>query len=247
MPAGVPGAKAIRLLEVPGLTRGRPGSGTPARHWLVVSTVAERQWSDAAVQAGLQDMEWVGSRALAHEAVVERFLHHDAVLPMQLFALFRTDARAIDHVVQRRRSVAKILSRIEHQVEWGLRLTFEPAKETRLDGARATGGSAAAVSGREYLKRKRASRDESRTQLRRARGEAARVYRALSPAATRSLRRTDLERAVAGSRLVLDAAFLVPAARSRTFASAVRRHTRPLARSGVSVSLTGPWPAYNFI
>jgi hypothetical protein len=193
-------------------------------------------------------MVWVGARALAHEAVVERFLGNDAVLPMQLFALFRTDARAVDHVLQRRRSVAKILSRIEHQVEWGLRLTFEPPTKTvAADGARRAGSIGAHVSGRNYLTHKRTLRDESRTRLRRARVDAGRVYRELSPAATRSLRRTDLERAVAGSRLVLDAAFLVPAARSRSFASAVRRHTRPLARSGMTVSLTGPWPAYHFI
>ena len=246
MPPGVPGAKAIRLLEVP-LTAGRPGTATPARHWLVVSTVPDRLWNDAAVHGGLQDMEWVGARALAHEAVVERFLENDAVLPMQLFALFRSDARAVDHVVQRRRSVAKILSRIERQVEWGLRVTVEPAKAAASAGAARAARIGADVSGRDYLQRKRAQRDESRTQLTRARAEAGRVYRALSPEATRSLRRTELERAGDGSRLVLDAAFLVPAARARTFASAVRRHTRSLAQSGMTVSLTGPWPAYNFI
>ena len=247
MPAGVPGAKTIRLLEVPGLTSDRSAAGTPSRHWLVVSTVPERQWGEAVLQTGLQDMEWVGDRALAHETVVERFLDNDAVLPMQLFALFRTDERALDDVLQRRRSVAKILARIEHQVEWGLRLTFEPPKTVGGDGARRAGSIDAHASGRDYLQGKRALRDETRTRLRRARTDAARVYRALSPAATRSLRRTDLERAVTGSRLVLDAAFLVPAARSRSFAAAVRRHTRPLVRSGVTVSLTGPWPAYNFI
>lgn len=247
MPAGVPGAKTIRLLEVPGLTSDRSGDGTPPRHWLVVSTVPERQWGEAALQAGLQDMEWVGDRALAHEAVVERFLDSDAVLPMQLFALFRTDERALDHVRQRRRSVAKLLSRVEHQVEWGLRLTFEPAKAVAGGSATRTRSIGPQVSGRDYLKGKRALRDETRAALGRARTDAARVYRTLSLAATRSRRRTDLERAVAGSRLVLHAAFLVPAARSRSFAAAVRKHTRPLGRSGMTVSLTGPWPAYNFI
>jgi hypothetical protein len=60
-------------------------------------------------------------------------------------------------------------------------------------------------------------------------------------------RRTSLERAAPGSRLLLDAAFLVPAARSGAFKTAMRQHARDLRASGVEVSLTGPWPAYNFI
>jgi len=39
----------------------------------------------------------------------------------------------------------------------------------------------------------------------------------------------------------------VPAARSGAFRSAIRQHARELRTAGVAVTLTGPWPAYNFI
>ena len=49
------------------------------------------------------------------------------------------------------------------------------------------------------------------------------------------------------SLLLLDAAFLVPAKQATAFRSAVTRNTKGLSRSGIAVSLTGPWPPYNFI
>jgi len=55
------------------------------------------------------------------------------------------------------------------------------------------------------------------------------------------------EQAAPGSRLLLDAAFLVPTSRTRTFRAAVKRKTKELGSAGVIVSLTGPWPPYNFI
>ena len=65
--------------------------------------------------------------------------------------------------------------------------------------------------------------------------------------ATAAQRRTSLERAAAGSRLLLDAAFLVAVAKSGAFRSAARERMRDLRTLGVTMSLTGPWPPYNFV
>jgi Gas vesicle synthesis protein GvpL/GvpF len=87
----------------------------------------------------------------------------------------------------------------------------------------------------------------NRTRLKEARGAADRVYKSISRLATAAQRRTSLERATPGSRLLLDAAFLVPVGKSGAFRSAVRRQTADLRAVGIAVSLTGPWPPYNFI
>jgi hypothetical protein len=47
-------------------------------------------------------------------------------------------------------------------------------------------------------------------------------------------------------RLVLDAAFLVPAARVTAFRAAVKRAVKPLPDCD-EVTLTGPWPPYSFV
>jgi hypothetical protein len=113
----------------------------------------------------------------------------------------------------------------------------------------AAGGAAtfAGASGSAYLARKRDLLDVTRVQITAARVEADRLYRAMSRKASESRRRTATEQAAPGSRLLLDAAFLVPIRRAAAFRSALRQYARTLDAAGIVVSLTGPWPPYNFI
>ena len=239
VPDTMPGSEGARLLELPE-TPSRRGA---QRDWLVVSSVPEAMYGEDALQHRLQDLEWIGPRALAHEEVIEHFLSADAVLPMQLFALFKSDARAVEHIVRNSRRIGRILRRIERQVEWGLRLMWDPGS---LETAKQPRPRRIA-SGADYLVRKRIQRDQSRVVLQRARVDASRLYRVVAGEASEARRRTDVERAAPGSRLLLDAAFLVPARRTKAFQAVVRRHAGALERAGISVSLTGPWPPYNFI
>jgi hypothetical protein len=212
-----------------------------------VATVPGEDYDESALARGLQDLDWVGSRAMAHESVVEHFLGAAAVLPMQLFTLFTSDERALAHVTRDRARIDRILGRIERQVEWGVRLSFDAdAVRAAMDAGEARARSAN-VSGASYLARKRDLLHVSRGRFADARGEADRLYRALSREATEARRRTATEQAVPGSRVLLDAAFLVPRDRAPAFKAALRQHTRRLEDAGVVASLTGPWPPYNFI
>ncbi len=233
---GMPGGSGLRAIEV------------DDQLWAIVETVREADYGEGALARGLQELDWVGERALAHERVIERFLSAPAVLPMQLFSMFTSDDRVVEHVHTDRRRVARILKRIDRKVEWGLRLTWdEKAAREKIDRRHSDPSSPRAREGSAYLARKRDILDVNRAQLAEARVEAGRLYKAISREATEALRRTSLERAAPGSRLLLDAAFLVPAAKAAAFRASLRRHTRGLPGSGVAVSLTGPWPPYNFI
>jgi hypothetical protein len=113
IPATMPGARSVRALEA--------GGGV----WAIVSSVPARDYDEAALAKGLQNLDWVGRRAMAHEAVVEHFLTVAPVLPMQLFTLFTTDERALAHVARDRARINRIFTRIAGQLEWGLRLSFD--------------------------------------------------------------------------------------------------------------------------
>ncbi len=251
VPRGMPGSGPVSLLEVAGMTahgRGAASKDRAGRHWLVVSRVPASAYGEEALERGLQQLAWVSERALAHEAVIEHFLGSAAVLPMQLFALFTTEARAVDHVVGDRRRISRILSRIAGRAEWGVRLTWDPAAEGDTPGRQGSRRTrSAALTGAAYLARKRDLRDTTRARLQQGRAGGARLYRAAKAAAADARRRTEIEQAASGSRVLLDAAFLVPAGRARGFRAIVQRHARALTESGVTVALSGPWPAYNFI
>jgi len=241
----MPGGGDLRAIEV--------GDGL----WAIVQSVPTSQYGEEPLARGLQNLDWVGPRAIAHEGVIESFLSAPALLPMQLFTLFTSDVRVAEHVRADRARIVRILKRIEKKVEWGLRLTYaDPKRPRRSDpkgprraGKPSTSGAdlSGPRSGAAYLSRKRDILDVNRTKLTAARETADRVYKVMARQAAASQRRTSLERAAPGSRLLLDAAFLVPAAKSVTFKSAIRQHARDLRATGVEVSLTGPWPAYNFI
>jgi hypothetical protein len=231
VPPPMPGAQSVRAVDA--------GSGC----WLIVSSVPAADYREEALARGLQNLEWVGSRAVAHEAVVEHFLTAPAVLPMQMFTLFTSDARALAHVARSRPRIERILDRVAHQLEWGLRVAFdEKAARAAAAQRRVPDGSGVA-----YLARKRDLLHVERAQLSAAQHEADRLYRAMSREATEVRRRTATEQATPGSRLLVDAALLVPARRAAAFRSALRKNARQLAATGIVISLTGPWPPYNFI
>jgi hypothetical protein len=223
--------------------------------WLIVADVPASEYDETTLGRGLSDLAWVGRRATAHEATVEQFLSAKAVLPMQLFTLFTSEERALQHVDRQRGEILGILRRLQGHVEWGLRLTFdEKALRDAVDAAHRSATSdgrpkraVARSSGAGYLARKRDLLDVTRGQLRAARTEADRLFATLTREAADARRRTETEQASAGLRLLLDAAFLVPAARTRAFRALVGRHAKAIAAAGVVVALTGPWPPYNFI
>jgi Gas vesicle synthesis protein GvpL/GvpF len=226
---GMPGGSAIRALEV--------GDDL----WAVVQSVPESQYGEEALARGLQNLDWVGPRAIAHERVIESFLSAPALLPMQLFTLFTSDDRVAEHVRSDRTRITRILKRVAKKVEWGLRLTFNEKSASEKASKKSV------RSGAEFLARKRDILDVSRTRLAAARKTADGVFKSMARQAAASQRRTSLERAAPGSRLLLDAAFLVASDKSRAFKSAIRQRAHELRGAGVDVSLTGPWPAYNFI
>lgn len=229
MPAPMPGGEPVRLIA-------------PAqRLWLAVSSVPTQAYDEAALDAGLQDLDWLGPRALAHEAVVEHFLSCAAVLPMQLFTLFKSDERAVDHVIRTQQHIERILGRIEGHLEWGLRLTWDAPPPAQASG---DGGAA---SGAAYLARKRDLLERGRHQWTAARGAADALYRSLEREAAAARRHSETEAAAPHSRVLLDAAFLVPSERTAAFRALLRQQQRQLGVPGIEVSLTGPWPPYNFV
>jgi hypothetical protein len=237
--AGIPGGRNTRAVAT--------GDGL----WLIVADVPANEYDEAALAKGLENLDWVGRRAMAHEAVVEHFLTARAVLPMQLFTLFTSDDRALQHVDRQRREILAIVKRLERKHEWGLRLTFDEQSvrdqvEAKHAGKRRS-GSPQEVSGSTYLARKRDLLDVHRGQLLAARTAADALFATLTKQATDAHRRTATEQAAPGSRLLLDAAFLVPATRTRSFRAAVNRSAKQISAAGVVVALTGPWPPYNFI
>jgi hypothetical protein len=237
VPPGMPGGARPRAVRLPAGPRGI---------WLVVSDVPLDAYGAETINAGLKDMEWVSTRAMAHETVVEFCSRGGDVIPMKLFTLFKDDERAIENVNQAG-SLAAIFRRIGRAAEWSVRVTCAPAASAEAKpapGGRRGARSPATRSGTSFLLRKKTDRDEARKAAAEARRAVEEVHRCLSRVAKASIRK---EGDVPGTSLMLDAAFLVPRRKEKAFHREVTRLAAKAGRAGCEMVLSGPWPAYHFV
>jgi hypothetical protein len=229
-PAGLPGTGPVRAVEI------RPG------RYLVVSDAPPSEFAEGPLTEKLSDLGWVSRAAVAHEAVTESFMSvADAVVPLKLFTLFTDDERALAQIRSGWRRVERLVKRLNKHEEWGVRLVFDESR------APDTADAATAQGGRSYLLAKRAQQTASARRSTAMRKVAGDVLKSLRP-----LSRDVKQRAItvppdSRSRLLLDAAFLVPRAKAPRFRKSVEQRAKKIADAGYALQLTGPWPAYSFV
>jgi hypothetical protein len=231
VPAGVPDAGRPDVVEI-----GRA-------QWLVVSEVPLEAYGPERLDTALRDLDWVSRVAVSHEAVVEHFARQRraTVLPMKLFTMFTTVERAAAEMGARRRDLARIFRRVAGCEEWGVRVTRGAARRaTPLPSS-----ASSSPSGVAFLTARKRALDEAKQAGVRAAEMAEAAFESLAPLARDVRRRRD---APAGALPpLLDAAFLVPRARRATFQVAARAAAKVCANAGAEMTVTGPWPAYNFV
>ncbi len=230
VPPGLPGATPPELLEISRNIRA------------VVADVPLDLYGQDRLDDQLRDLSWVANIAVAHESVVEHFSRGrgSTVVPMKLFSIFSSRERALTDFRSRRRDLDAIVRRIRGCDEWGVRITRTPgtirARRARADVH--TGGTA-------FLAAKKQARDDARQAALKAGQVANETFEALSKPA-KFARRRDLG-ASAATPPLLDAAFLVTVNARGRFRTAVRQRARECRIAGATLTLTGPWPAYNFV
>jgi len=234
LPAGLPGASPVRFVDV-----------APGRY-LAVADVKARDYGEDAINQRLSKLDWVSRAAMAHEAVLEALASKATVLPMKLFTIFTSDERAIADLQRNRIRIDALVKRIGGHDEFGIRVVLDRTKAMRQQRS-LTAEPRRASTGIAYLTRKKAQRDAASELAAHAQETVADLYDRLSRRARLARRRSASELPVENGPLLLDAAFLVPRAKARSFRTVVAREARALSKQGYGVTLTGPWPPYTFV
>jgi hypothetical protein len=238
VPSGLPGAPRVSVLAV--------GKSL----WLVVAHVPLEVYGPERLESALRDMRWVGDVALAHEKVIEYFarMRGATVIPMKLFTMFSTDDRAVQEIGGRRSSLDAVARRIAGSEEWGVRIMRRsPADAGRRAGSgHQVRSTRRATSGADFLAAKKQARDAARDAVTTATRAAGEALDTLSGIARDVHRRTDVPDGAVSPPLV-DAALLVSVGRRARFRTMARRSAAQCRKAGAELTLTGPWPAYNFV
>jgi hypothetical protein len=232
-PRGLPGTGAVRAVDA--------GEGL----WIVATEAPLERYGAAPVEARLRDLDWVAACATAHEAVVEHVSKKATTIPLKLFTLFNTDERAVAHISKLRPAIERAVARVAGRQEWGVRVHLDEARARRVQRERASKATAGVTSGTRFLLLKKQEQQVIREALARGRADVDATFEALAQAADDARRR--LPDKVDGTRLVLDAAFLLPPKRVTAFKRAARERAARLAQHGYTLTLSGPWPPYNFV
>lgn len=243
----------IRAARAPSLARvpaGLPGASRPGVHrlagslWLITAEVPLEVYGTDHLEARLRDLAWVSEVAVAHEAVVEHFARARGVvvIPTKLFTMFSSLEKAIEEVRGGRAAIERAMKHIAGSEEWGIRISRRPA---------ATAGGAPArpnppTSGAAFLTARKDARDASKNLRLAAIAAADAAFDRLGRHA-RDAKRRERRQEPGSNPPVLEAAFLVTAAARARFKAEARRQAAACAAAGAELTLSGPWPAYNFV
>jgi len=212
--------------------------------YVVMSDAPLDQFGERALPVNLADLDWVSRAAVAHEAVIASFLPHaDAVVPMKLFTLFTSDDRAVEQLRAGWRRIEGVIERLAKHEEWGVRLVFDSTRAPADD----TPAAAAVESGRSYLLTKRRAQAASAAHSAGMRKTAGEVLKALRPFAQDTRQRPITPPPDSRSRLLVDAAFLIPRGKAARFRTSAARQAKKIAPAGYALQITGPWPPYSFV
>jgi hypothetical protein len=209
--------------------------------WLVGAEVPLDIYGAEPLESALRKMDWVGQIAVAHEAVVEHLAHQPrvTVIPMKLFTMFSSTERAVEDMRSHQKDLRAIAKRIAGCEEWGVRMSAarrpRAAEPVVLRGA----------SGAAFLAAKKQARDSVRESALALAAVAEDTFSCLSSASRDVRRRDDVPEGATPP--LLDAAFLIPTTERASFKAAVRQLAREAKVKGAELTVTGPWPAYNFI
>ena len=240
----------VRAARKPPMTRvpgGVPGAGAADAHkvanalWVIAADVPLSQYGMAELEPRLRDLEWVSRAAVAHEAVVEHFTHRRGVtvIPAKLFTMFSALDKALADVAGRRRAIERDMKHIAGCEEWGIRVTRRIAPAAAAAVAKPASGSA-------FLAARKAARDAVLNARAQAAGAAEEAFARLARHARAATQRERRQEPGTNPPL-LEAAFLVTAAARARFKREALEQARACAEAGADLTLTGPWPAYNFI
>lgn len=219
------------------------------------SVVPAADYTGAAIEARAGDVEWVGPRAVAHDAVLTWASDRTDVVPFTMFTLFSEIDAVRAMLTARRESLARALERVRGAREYTLRVFQSSAApvdaalaDEREETAELRRQAAVATPGQRYLLERKLEKALRQERSRRGAAVAAELASTLAAHSTAVARSPlpPVPDAESDGRAVLDASCLVKAESMEALRAALGDAVRRLEPRGFRFEFTGPWPAYHF-
>ncbi len=218
----------------------------------VVAVISEVLLSEFS-EANLQDLSWLGERALRHEAVVARIMAVSPVLPVKFGTLYHSRESLKLFMDQHHSAIDQALDKLRDRAEWSVKgylvgkdaRNIIAAEDSDIQARRAAMSPSPGV---RYLQQKQldskidAALEGALARISHDLGEAL-ALRAEGAAALRLHASAVTGRA---ERMVFNSGYLLGPDTIDDFRSALAEQQEAYTPIGLSLELRGPWPPYNF-
>jgi hypothetical protein len=210
----------------------------------VASAVPLAGYRPEILEQQLEDLDRLAALARAHHRVLDETLRLGPVVPLPICTISTSADHVREMLDRESHALAAALRRLSGNAEWGVKAYLDDAGEPLTEAA----PGPRPASGIAYLDRKRGQRDAAAAARRTVDAAVELIHGDLTEAALAGVVLPAQNPRLSGEEreMVLNAAYLVPEARSEAFATLVRSLARRTARDGLALELTGPWPAYHF-
>jgi hypothetical protein len=211
---------------------------------VVVSTVTDAEFGELALKRNLEDMAWVEALVRAHHDVVQAIAWSAPTAPGRAATVFRDDDRVLEVLRDREAELHVLLGRLTGHREWGVKIHLLPPAASGEDLQDLAAGGTSGP-GTAYLLRRKAADGLRQESERRLADQVRQIDSSLAAlAAATHHRPQDFPLTRKSGVVVLNAAYLVPAADTARFTAAADELGGGL--TGARLTVTGPWPAYSF-
>lgn len=218
----------------------------------IVAVVGQVDISDFS-ETNLQNLSWLGQRAVQHEAVVAHMMAHATVLPVKFGSIFKTEASLKSFLNRHRQDMSQALDSLQDKTEWSVKGYLVEAQARQMIAAEdpdiQTRRAALSTSpGIRYLQQKQLDAQIEAALQAHVMRIAQDLQHALQPYAVASTPLRHHTSAVTGrpDRMVFNTSFLLTPDGLTEFREVISIQQNSLKKIGMSLALNGPWPAYNF-
>ena len=184
---------------------------------------------------------WLEPIARQHHEVLQHVAMAAAVVPLRLPSLYGSLESLAETLREAGDLLERDLRRIEGKAEWAV-------KVYRTSESPSAAVSTAATSGRDYLAARSRDLSARSNAQEEVREQVREIHDTLGQVSAEYVRNQPQDAVLSGRReqMLLNGAYLVRRADQARFLELVREIADDSSNSGLSVEVSGPWPAYNF-
>lgn len=236
-----------------GLDQATPLSVTPYKNIVAVYSIVDlADFTEDEAEKNLQDIHWIGPRALAHEKVVEQISDTSPVLPARFGTIFSTFAKMEELLAIKHDAIAQFLEQIAGRQEWSIKgyLDTRQAAKKQADSEVAVQAEELdkLAPGTRYFQERKIANAAKETVSDWIRDQVAAIAGDLDSQVVQRVDRATLSREATGkdADMILNWAALVDMKGVSQLEEIIQKINRRHADEGLVLEFSGPWPPYSF-